>query len=76
MATIFANAFVPITPVPLSPTTAVIGYDRRLQTPVLDLGSGPVSFEEVMRADFESGEMRFTEAQQQMIVESVAHLVA
>ncbi len=77
MSTIFPHAIALLsTPVSLSPTTAVIGYDRRLRQPVLDMGSGPVPLSLLERAAFDAGEEAFTDEQQRIISTAVEHLVA
>jgi hypothetical protein len=61
-------------PVAITPTAAVIGYDRRLKSPVVTFGGRLFTVDEVQRADFDSGEPRFTDTQYEQIDSAVEHL--
>jgi hypothetical protein len=61
-------------PVAITPTAAVIGYDMRLGSPVVSFGGRLFTLEEVLRADYDSGESRFTDSQVKQIEKAVEHL--
>lgn len=59
-------------PVHITATASVIGFDRRMQSPLLTLGGRPVTLDDIRRGGYESDELMFNDEQERKIEEAVA----
>ncbi len=67
------SAFAAIIPVAINDRTEVIGFDIRVQQPILDRGDGPVAMSDVQRGAWEAGKEAFTPSEEATIEKSIAH---